>query len=206
MAAPATPAPLRVTPVGTARPGGRAERIRVTVLDAVIDVLVTDGVRAVTVASVAGRAGVSRSTIYRRWPGIGALISDALYLVTDDALPVRDTGDLRVDLRQVARRVVDMLSDPRRGALVRVLVAATDDEQLGQIAARYWARRAELVRPRIRAAIRAGELPSTARAEQVIETIAAPLLFRFLVARQPLRRRDADRAVDHFLRTVHHRR
>ncbi|MET7288060.1 TetR/AcrR family transcriptional regulator [Streptomyces sp. NPDC005573] len=49
-----------------------------TVLDAVRDCVLAVGVRRTTLADVARRAGVSRMTLYRRWPDLQALVGDLM--------------------------------------------------------------------------------------------------------------------------------
>lgn len=47
-------------------------------LDAVRDCVLAVGVRRTTLADVARRAGVSRMTLYRRWPDLGSLVGDLM--------------------------------------------------------------------------------------------------------------------------------
>ncbi|MFD8262032.1 TetR/AcrR family transcriptional regulator [Streptomyces griseoluteus] len=49
-----------------------------TVLDAVRDCVLAVGVRRTTLADVARRAGVSRMTLYRRWPDLRTLVGDLM--------------------------------------------------------------------------------------------------------------------------------
>lgn len=64
---------------GNLRPGGRTERVRQAVAKAVLELLET-GNGNFSVREVADKSGVSRSTIYARWPSKEALISEALTL------------------------------------------------------------------------------------------------------------------------------
>ncbi|MGW4194863.1 TetR/AcrR family transcriptional regulator [Streptomyces sp. NPDC005004] len=48
------------------------------VLDAVRDCVLAVGVRRTTLADVARRAGVSRMTLYRRWPDLRSLVGDLM--------------------------------------------------------------------------------------------------------------------------------
>ncbi|MFD0254875.1 TetR/AcrR family transcriptional regulator [Streptomyces sp. NPDC127113] len=49
-----------------------------TVLDAVRDCVMAVGVRRTTMTDVARRAGVSRMTLYRRWPDVRSLVGDLM--------------------------------------------------------------------------------------------------------------------------------
>jgi AcrR family transcriptional regulator len=48
------------------------------VLDATRDCVLAYGVRRTTLTDVAKRAGVSRMSIYRRWPDVGSLVADLM--------------------------------------------------------------------------------------------------------------------------------
>src|SRR3954452_5205447 len=48
------------------------------VLDAVRDCVLAVGVRRTTLTDVARRAGVSRMTLYRRWPDVRSLVGDLM--------------------------------------------------------------------------------------------------------------------------------
>ncbi|HEU5159941.1 MAG TPA: TetR/AcrR family transcriptional regulator [Streptosporangiaceae bacterium] len=66
---------------GAARPPGRprSERADKAIIDATLALLLEEGgVAGVTIEAVAARAGVGKTTIYRRWPNKEALIIDAL--------------------------------------------------------------------------------------------------------------------------------
>src|SRR3954454_21434720 len=47
-------------------------------LDAVRDCVLAVGVRRTTLTDVARRAGVSRMTLYRRWPDVRSLVGDLM--------------------------------------------------------------------------------------------------------------------------------
>ena len=57
------------------------------VLDAVRDCVLAVGVRRTTLTDVARRAGVSRMTLYRRWPDVRSLVGD---LMTREWIAVAD--------------------------------------------------------------------------------------------------------------------
>ncbi|MFJ3020153.1 TetR/AcrR family transcriptional regulator [Streptomyces tendae] len=69
-----------------------------TVLDAVRDCVMAVGVRRTTMTDVARRAGVSRMTLYRRWPDVRSLVGDLMtrewIAVATGAIPepAPDTG------------------------------------------------------------------------------------------------------------------
>jgi AcrR family transcriptional regulator len=66
------------------------------VLDAVRDCVLAVGVRRTTLTDVARRAGVSRMTLYRRWPDVRSLVGDLMTRewvdVATRAMPERRPG------------------------------------------------------------------------------------------------------------------
>lgn len=66
------------------------------VLDAVRDCVLAVGVRRTTLTDVARRAGVSRMTLYRRWPDVRSLVGDLMtrewIAVATGAVPERRPG------------------------------------------------------------------------------------------------------------------
>src|SRR3712207_1543584 len=88
--------------VGERRPGGRSARVRAAVLSATIDALVDVGYDGLSVEDVARRAGVHKTTVYRRWPTRAALVAEATRERSQQVIPVPDTGTLAGDLRQLA--------------------------------------------------------------------------------------------------------
>ncbi|MFG2512222.1 TetR/AcrR family transcriptional regulator [Streptomyces sp. NPDC048584] len=66
------------------------------VLDAVRDCVLAVGVRRTTLTDIARRAGVSRMTLYRRWPDVRSLVGDLMtrewIAVATGAIPERGPG------------------------------------------------------------------------------------------------------------------
>ncbi|WNM32973.1 TetR/AcrR family transcriptional regulator [Streptomyces sp. Li-HN-5-11] len=76
--------------------GGPAGPDSDPVLDAVRDCVLAVGVRRTTLTDVARRAGVSRMTLYRRWPDVRSLVGDLMTRewvdVATRAMPERRPG------------------------------------------------------------------------------------------------------------------
>lgn len=79
-----------MTPI---RHNGSAGPDNDAVLDAVRDCVLAVGVRRTTLTDVARRAGVSRMTLYRRWPDVRSLVGDLMtrewIAVATGAMPAR---------------------------------------------------------------------------------------------------------------------
>jgi AcrR family transcriptional regulator len=100
------------------------------VLDAAEASLLAVGVRRTTLTDVARRAGVSRMTLYRRWPDLRTLVSDVMTRewsrVVAAARPPEPTGRSRA---QLVDAMVATTEAFRRNPLFRKIVE-TDPELL----------------------------------------------------------------------------
>ncbi|MEC3894965.1 TetR family transcriptional regulator [Nocardiopsis alba] len=96
------------------------------ILDAARSCVEAFGVRRTTLTDVARRAGVSRPTVYRRWPDVTALVADLLtrelrrILIAEEVDAERDHGeDVRPRLvRHAAGVARAMLAHPLVGRIV----------------------------------------------------------------------------------------
>src|SRR4051812_16535429 len=102
------------------RPGGRTAQVTQRVLDAVLDLLVEGGAEACTYRSVADRAGVERSTLYRRYPDRWEMMIDAFMArAAADVMPPL-AGSFAADLKAVLTKLTEQLELPIGPALVGV--------------------------------------------------------------------------------------
>lgn len=102
-------------------------------LRATQDLLISEGVERLTMDAVVKRCGVSKATIYRRWPSKTALVVAAAAALLETA-PVPDTGDLREDLLACGRAYVQ--KDVRNQQVLASLLSATRYDEALRDAAR----------------------------------------------------------------------
>ncbi|MEU5153208.1 TetR/AcrR family transcriptional regulator [Glycomyces sp. NPDC021274] len=180
---------------GTVRPGGRTAKVREAVLRAAGDALAEDGFDRLDLAEIARRAGVGKTTVYRRWGTVPGLVADLLTEMAEDSLPRSETGSLLGDLTAQARLVQSTLSDPRQGPLFKALItAAACDPQTAEALHRFYRIRTEEWAPCVTAAIERGEIPAGTDPTEVIRAVSAPLYYRLLIGGDPVDRASADRA------------
>ena len=176
---------------GSVRPGGRTARTRAAVLDATLAELVYRGYEGMSVESVAGRAGVHKTTIYRRWGSKERLVAEALEAAAESRIGAPDTGDVEGDLRALAHSIQATLSGREGVAAVHALVSgARASPEVRRIARRFWATRTD----HVGAIVERGQLRRGTRTAEVIEHLAAPLYYRLLVRGEPPTEADADLA------------
>ncbi len=177
------------------RPGGRTAAVRSAVLTSTADLLIEKGLVGLELTAVADRAGVGKSTVYRRWGTVSALVDDLLADMAETSRPRPTTGSLRDDLVSVARLIQRTLADRRQGSLFKAILAAgTCDARTAEALAGFYQVRIDEMAPIILDAIERGEAPRGTDPAAVIRYVSAPLYYSLLTDTEPLRRADADRA------------
>jgi AcrR family transcriptional regulator len=177
------------------RPGGRTARVREAVLRAAGDLLAEGGFDSLDLGEVALRAGVGRTTVYRRWGTPATLIADLLLDMAQTSLPHTDTGSLLGDLTANARLVQRTLTDRRQGPLFKALIAAaTCHQPTAEALHRFYEIRIDEWAHCVTAAVARGELPTGTDAREVVRAVSAPLYYRLLTSDDPLDETAADRA------------
>ena len=166
------------------RPGGRSARVQESIHSAVRALLAEHDRSSVTVPQIAARAGVTPSTIYRRWGDVSALLADvALARMQPDSEPV-NTGTLRGDVQAWAEQCLDeMSSEPGRNMLRDVQASPTPGccatiiaGQLQAILDRY----PDQPKPGV---------------DRLINLLVAPSVFRILFSTAPLEVEELHRLV-----------
>ena len=178
-----------------ARPGGRTARTRAAVYAATLAELGARGYAQTSVEGIAQRAGVHKTTVYRRWHTKDRLVAEALSQAAIERTDVADTGDIDADMRTLARAVVATLTSPDGLATVRALVTeAPTSPELSDVLRSFWASRRAHVGPIITAAIDRGQLPPATSPSELMKYVAAPLYYQLLLTDEPLGVVSADRA------------
>jgi len=171
--------------------------VRRAVLSAAEDLLIEAGLDGLELTVVAERAGVGKSTVYRRWGTVPALVADLLTDMAEQSLPRADTGSLRGDLQANARLVRRTLADARQGRLFKAMIAAaTCDPRTAEALEDFYARRIAEWSGCVTDAIARGEAPAGTDAAAAIRQVSAPLYYQFLTSTKRLTTADADRAAD----------
>ncbi len=84
--------------LGIRKPGRpRSAQAHKAIIDATLELLAEEGFQGLSIEEVAARAGVGKTTIYRRWSSKEELVMEAIRQVQID-VPVMDTGNFRNDL------------------------------------------------------------------------------------------------------------
>jgi len=177
------------------RPGvGRGAKVRAAVLAATLAELTQVGYADLSVEGVAQRAGVHKTTVYRRWPDRQTLVAEALTDSVARDVPVPDTGSLEGDLRTFARSLVGWLTSPPGEAIFATLIAASRVPEIAPIKRALFEDRFRRHEPLVTRAIARGELPHGTDPAEVIKTVIAPIYLRLLITAEPINAATADAA------------
>jgi AcrR family transcriptional regulator len=183
------------TPLPAKRPGGRAAQVSRRIEQATLDLLIEGGIERCTIPNVAERAGIQRSTLYRRYGDRWGMMIDAVARTAAEEVTAVSPGASFADnLRDVLWKLSRMMETPIGAAAISVaamLRASPDRER----ATRFWATRLTQLDPMFDAAVKRGELPADVNREDLFAFAAGPVHFRLLIAQQPADRDWVERVV-----------
>jgi AcrR family transcriptional regulator len=151
------------------------------ILSATLEQLAVVGYRALSVEEIAAKAGVNKTTIYRRWPTKKELVHAALASFACEAAVVADTGTLRGDLLAVARGFVAFASSIVGQGIFRVIALDTAEPELATICEAIRADKEANLVAVVARAIERGEMRKTCDARLLHQMLLGPLhlkLFR----------------------------
>ena len=158
-----------------------------SIIDAALACFAESGLEGLTMDAVAARAGVSKATIYRRYPGKVELVMAAAEELSREQVPIPDTGSLSGDLRATLANLTRLLTATVSGRAVGMLAA--EIQRNPELAA---AHRAFIVQRRrstagvVQRAVERGELPPGVDAELLADLAIAPVFHRALITGDPL--------------------
>ncbi|OEJ24962.1 TetR family transcriptional regulator [Streptomyces agglomeratus] len=181
-------------PSRTGRP--RSVEAHAAILRATRAALVDLGWSKLTMGDVASRAGVAKTTLYRRWANKSELVVDAVAVLFDE-LRLPDRGSLMADVEGVVLQFAALLDRPEaKTALMAVVAESTRDEALRKrIRSAIVDRQKCLVLLGRERAQARGELPyeddpaqAARNADLIFDIIAGAVVHRALVSAEPVDR------------------
>jgi AcrR family transcriptional regulator len=156
-------------------------------MDATIAELSEVGYAALRIETVAERAGVNKTTIYRRWGDKAGLVATAFLERHRDVVPQPDTGSLHDDLLGLLTDMRQGLQTPWVAVLLReVGPRSPHTDGVHEVLDKIWPARSRSSRVIFERAIARGELPTDTDPDFLIEALSGPLYFRWLILGHPL--------------------
>lgn len=167
---------------------GRRARTEKKVLDAAREMLAECGVAGLAVEGVAIRAGVAKTTIYRRYRSKTDLALAVLLNMVDDVGAPQDVGDTCAQLAAVVNRTVQLLRSTLMGRIMQGLVSevATDPELATAYRKNVVSRRLADIRRLVERGIDKGELRPDLDPEMVTDLLLGPVYYRLFLSGSPM--------------------
>jgi AcrR family transcriptional regulator len=157
------------------------------ILDATRALLAERGFADLTIAEVAARAGVAKTTLYRRWPGKSDLVVDAMAALFG-SLELVDHGSMLADALGVVRQYAALLSLPETKAALLALAAESQcDASLHEKVKR------QVVHPQRRLVLEGweraaarGEVEGETDVDLIFDIVCGTLVQRILIGGEPV--------------------
>jgi AcrR family transcriptional regulator len=191
-------------PERTAVKGGRPRnpRTQQRILNAAADLVLEHGFKALSIDAIAGRAGVGRMTIYRRWPNKAAIVMDAFFARVDPSIPFQSDDKTYIESIRLNMRALAKVYRGKDGALIRTLLAEAqfDPELATAIQERWVMPRRRISVPYFEKGIRDGFLRPDLDPNVIIDLLYAPFYFQLLLGKATLPDAYIDKLFDHAMR------
>lgn len=167
-------------------PQRRGAPVIARVLDLALEELARVGFHRLSVPELAARAGLNKTSVYRRWPTKEALVAAALERAMGHDAPLPESGSLQPDLEAFVLGAAAWASSPVGRAALKALFADGDGPEVRALVTR-------LARPGgagphgiFARAIARGELGKDADFEMAMSVVAGALAHRILVEGEPV--------------------
>jgi AcrR family transcriptional regulator len=186
-----------VSPTGDQQLDPRIERSRMVILRAAVEELADVGYGAVTIESIAARAGVGKSTIYRHWHDKLGLLADAFETFHEEMVP--DLGDrpARDAVTLLIRHVAEVVVDSTFSRCIPALIEGAErDQRVRDFHHRYSAERRQALVDLIARGIRSGEIEAAVDPELATTALLGAVFYRRLMTGQPFDPAGAAELVD----------
>jgi AcrR family transcriptional regulator len=176
----------------------RSEQADRGILAAAAEILAERGIGGMSMAEVASRAGVAKTTLYRRWASRGPLALDAFLADFLRQQPPPDTGTLRGDLLAALTAWIRSVTQTSAGPVLAGLIAEAQHDPA--LAAAWRPQVVERLRDQhklmLDRAVGRGEIPAGTDYEVVLDVLFGAAYHRLLHGHQPLTGAFARQVVD----------
>jgi AcrR family transcriptional regulator len=168
-----------------ARGRPRNTAIEGRVLAAAAEELRHGGYAGLSVDRVAERAGVAKTTLYRRWPSKAELVVALITNLRAD-VPFEPSDDPRRDLAELVTAIAAGLSGAPTGLIADLAAAAARDPRVGDSVRALWADRHRAVTAVVAKAQQDGLVLDHVAPAVLVDQLVGPLYYRLLVTGEPL--------------------
>jgi TetR/AcrR family transcriptional regulator of autoinduction and epiphytic fitness len=165
----------------------RVERSRQVILRAALGELSEAGYGAFTIESVAARADVAKSTIYRHWPDKTSLIADAFEAAHERAVPSVEGLTAHQSLQRLLCHVAEVVVDSAFSSCIPALIEGAErDPRLREFRHHYSALRRQSLTSLIARGVADGEFRAAVDPELAAQALLGPIFYGRLMTSEPL--------------------
>ncbi|MEH2238290.1 TetR/AcrR family transcriptional regulator [Nostoc sp.] len=164
-------------------PSGRPRSIYAdqAILQATLDLLAEVGYESMSIEAIASRAGVGKTTIYRRYTSKEELVADAIESLRDD-LAIPDTGSFWGDMDILINNAAKKIDSPLgRQTLALIISTASSNPQFAEV---YWTKYTKLRREAfskvLERAKSRGEIHKDADVDLIIDLVSGSLYYALI--------------------------
>jgi AcrR family transcriptional regulator len=183
--------------------GGRPRNpdIDRAVLAAAARLVLSSGLRAVSIDAIAAEAGVGRMAIYRRWPNKAAIVMSAFVARVDPTTLFAPASNFLESIRLQMRTMAKAFRG-KDGALLRVLLAEAQHcpEVAEELRERWTMPRRRMATAYFEQGIREGRLRADVDVNVMIDLLYAPIYYRLQMGTGPLSNAYIDEIFEHAMR------
>jgi AcrR family transcriptional regulator len=155
-------------------------------LQATLELLAGVGFDAMSIDAIAARAGVGKTTIYRRYASKAELVADAIESVREEIV-IPDTGNLQGDIDALIQNAAQITLSPLgRQTVAMIISSASSNAQFAQI---YWTK---YLQPRrktfaivLERAKARSEISTDLDSDLVFDTMSAIMLYALIFQPTP---------------------
>jgi AcrR family transcriptional regulator len=164
----------------------RAVKTRNRILQVTSELMVESGLQAITMETIAKRAEISRSTLYRHWPQLTDLIIDVIEHVRPTSPRVLIDNPVERLRAMIEALGAALRSHPWGPISAALAEGGARDPVLGELHARYTRARRRPALAAVRDGQRCGSIPADVNPEWLVNVLAGPLYYHHLVLHRPL--------------------
>jgi len=167
------------------------------ILKAAVEELADVGYGGVTIESIAARAGVGKSTIYRHWSDKLTLIADAFETFHEQMVPDLSERPVRESVALLLRHVAEVVVDSTFSRCIPALIEGAErDERVRAFHHRYSAERRQALIDLIARGVEHGQVSTDVDPELATTALLGAIFYRRLMTSQPFNPADATQLVN----------
>ncbi|MEH1767454.1 MAG: TetR/AcrR family transcriptional regulator [Nostoc sp.] len=151
------------------------------ILQATLDLLAEVGYESMSIEAIASRAGVGKTTIYRRYTSKEELVADAIESLRDD-VAIPDTGSFWGDMDILINNAAKKIDSPLgRQTLALIISTASTNPQFAEV---YWTKYTKLRREALSKVLKRAksrsEIHKDADIELIIDLLSGSLYYALI--------------------------